>query len=705
MKGIIFLGLCISPFSFAQQSVQDSMKTKDIQEVSLLKKLPVTKEIIHVKKDLEGKNLGQDLPILLKNQTSVETTSDAGNGIGYTGLKIRGVDGTRINIMLNGVPYNDSESQGSFFVNLPDITSSASTIAIQRGVGTSTNGVASFGGSVNIFLQNPSEKPYFSTQNSYGSYQSHKHSFELGSGNLFNEKFSLLAKYSIIKSDGYIDRAASDLESFNLTALYKNKNTKLRFLYFGGKEKTYQAWNGISKEQYETNPRYNASGEIYDSLKNIVGFYNNETDNYKQNNIQMLWEQQFNSNWKLNTTFHLTLGNGYYENYKSNQKFSKYGLPNLVIGGTTISKADMIRQKWLDNKFYGLVSELQGKFDNWDLQFGGIANQYYGEHFGKIVSGDFLKQAVLPWEYYRNHAVKNEISGYGKALYKINDWSIFGDLQVRNIQYQSIVDKASPEEAPVFDKTYTFFNPKLGVTYQSTVGNFYFSYANAHREPVRSDLQNNTNIKPEVLHDFELGFSPQLHRLELSANLYYMLYQDQLVLTGALDDVGAALHENIGKSYRTGVEITANYPLTEKWKLLLNTTISQNYNQNYYVETPSGMIQYGNTAIAFSPNFITNFTVNYSPIKNISFSIINKWVSKQYINNTQTEEYKLDPYFLSDFNFAYQNKFKNTEVGIYLLVNNILNKKYTNYGVDYGTPYYYAQARANFSIGINLKFF
>jgi iron complex outermembrane receptor protein len=230
MKGIIFLGLCISPFSFAQQSVQDSMKTKDIQEVSLLKKLPVTKEIIHVKKDLEGKNLGQDLPILLKNQTSVETTSDAGNGIGYTGLKIRGVDGTRINIMLNGVPYNDSESQGSFFVNLPDITSSASTIAIQRGVGTSTNGVASFGGSVNIFLQNPSEKPYFSTQNSYGSYQSHKHSFELGSGNLFNEKFSLLAKYSIIKSDGYIDRAASDLESFNLTALYKNKNTKLRFL-------------------------------------------------------------------------------------------------------------------------------------------------------------------------------------------------------------------------------------------------------------------------------------------------------------------------------------------------------------------------------------------------------------------------------------------------------------------------------------------
>ena len=290
MKGLIILGLGISPFYFAQTTVQDSLKTSEISEVKLLKKLPVTKEIILVK-NLENKNLGQDLPVLLKNQTAVETTSDAGNGIGYTGLKIRGVDGTRINVMLNGVPYNDSESQGSFFVNLPDITSTASQIIIQRGVGTSTNGVAAFGASVNILSQDPSENAYFSTQNSFGSYNSHKNSFELASGSLLNGKLSMTGRYSIIKSDGYIDRASSDLSSYNFVALYKNGKTKLRFLTFGGKEKTYQAWNGISKIQYENNPTYNSSGEIYDAAGNIVGYYDDETDNYKQQHYHFLWEQ------------------------------------------------------------------------------------------------------------------------------------------------------------------------------------------------------------------------------------------------------------------------------------------------------------------------------------------------------------------------------------------------------------------------------
>ncbi|QCX53255.1 TonB-dependent receptor [Elizabethkingia sp. JS20170427COW] len=705
MKGFIFLGLCISPFYFAQQVGQDSIKTQEISGVKLLRKLPVTKEIINVKRDLDNRNLGQDLPILLKNQTSVETTSDAGNGVGYTGLKIRGVDGTRINIMLNGVPFNDSESQGAFFVNTPDITSSASNIVIQRGVGTSSNGVASFGASVNILTQEPSEKSYFSTQNSVGSFNTHKHSFEVGTGSLLNGKLSMMARYSIIKSDGYIDRAFSDLSSYNFTAVYKNGNTKLKFMTFGGKEKTYQAWNGISKEQYETNPTYNSSGEIYDANGNIVGYYNNETDNYKQQHYHLLWEQRFNDQWNLNTTLHYTKGQGYYDNYKSDQKFSKYGLPALIVNDSIrIERGDLIRQKWMDNHFYGVVSELNGQLERWNLNFGVVANQYYGDHFGRITSGSNLQQVILPFEYYRNHAIKNEVSGYAKALYKIDNFEVFGDLQLRHIDYKSKVDQASLEEAPEFSKKYSFFNPKVGVNYHLGAGVLYLSYANAHREPVRSDLKENNEIRPEQLHDFELGYHHNFGDLYLSANLYYMLYRDQLVLTGALNDVGAHLHQNVGKSYRRGLEISAKYRLNEKWNALANLAFSQNKNKDYKIETANGTESLGNTTIAFSPNFIGNFTLNYLPVKNLELSWSHKAVGKQYINNTQTEEFKLKPYYLSDFVATYKTQWGKTDIGLHLMVNNIFNTRYTNYGADYGVPYYYAQARANFLAGVSLRF-
>lgn len=704
MKGFVFCGLCIGPFFFAQNSVQDSLKIQEINEVKLLRKLPVTKEVIQVKKDLENKNLGQDLPILLKNQTSIETTSDAGNGIGYTGMRIRGVDGSRINVMLNGVPYNDSESQGTFFVNVPDLTSSASDIVIQRGVGTSTNGVAAFGGSVNILTQDPSDKAYFSTQNSFGSFNSHKHSFELASGELLDGKLKMMGRYSIIKSDGYIDRAFSDLQSYNFTALYKTGNTQIRFLTFGGKEKTYQAWNGISKEQYETNPTYNSAGEIYNANGDIVGYYDNETDNYKQQHYHLLWQQTFSDQWKLNTTFHFTKGKGYYDNYKSNQKLSKYGISPIIIGNETITRADLIRQKWLDNKFYGAISELQGKLDQWDLNFGLVANQYYGEHFGKIISGSYLQQLNMPWEYYRNHSVKNEVSTYAKALYKLNQFEIFGDVQLRNIDYKTTVDLASAEEAPDFNKNYTFFNLKVGANYHTGSGVIYLSYANAHREPVRSDLVANPEVKPEQLHDFELGYQASLGKLTLSANLYYMLYRDQLVLTGALNDVGSSLHENVGKSYRRGFELSANYKLSKQFSISGNTTISQSKNQDYTIETNQGFVNLGDTQIAFSPNFIGNLSLNYQPDNHFSFTLMNKWVGKQYINNTETEEFKLKPYQLSDFMASYKMNLGKTDAALFLLVNNIFNTRYTNYGADYGVPYYFAQARANFMMGLNLKF-
>ena len=347
--------------------------------------------------------------------------------------------------MLNGVPYNDSESQGTFFVNIPDMASSASQIVIQRGVGTSSNGTASFGASVNILTKNPEEKPYFLTNQSAGSFNTFKHSFEAGTGKFLNNLLSVSARYSIINSDGYIDRAFSKLNSYNINALFEKGNTKLRFLTFGGKEKTYQAWNGIDKATYESNPKFNYSGAIYDAnWENIIGFYDNETDNYRQNHYHLLWEQKLGKIWNLETTFHLTHGEGYYENYKQDAKFSKYDLPNIVENGNTITRTDFIRKKWLDNDFYGVVSNLYGNFKNLNLNFGVAVNQYFGRHYGNVSGVTYTN--IYEHEYYRNNALKNEISGFAKAIYKLNKFEFFGDLQIRNIDYKTYVIDVNAEE-------------------------------------------------------------------------------------------------------------------------------------------------------------------------------------------------------------------------------------------------------------------
>ena len=390
MKGFIFLGVFAAPFYFSQTT--DSVQVTNIQAVEFTKRTPTAKTIINVGKELADKNLGQDLPILLKNQISVVSTSDAGNGIGYTGFRIRGTAGTSVNVMLNGVPYNDSESQGTFFVNVPDLTSSASQIVIQRGVGTSSNGVSAFGASVNVISKDPSDEFSVKSDDSYGSFNTYKYSAEINSGKFWKNRLSVMGRYTYIHSDGYIDRAFSKLHSYNFSALFQEKNTELRFLAFGGKEKTYQAWNGVDKATWETNPKFNYSGAIYDAnWENIVDFYDNETDNYKQNHYQLLWNQRFSDGWKLETTAHYTKGKGYYENYKQDAKFSKYNLPNIIENGIEIKKSDFIRKKWLDNDFYGVISTLYGKLGNLDLNFGAVANQYYGRHFGNV-TGVFLPQ-------------------------------------------------------------------------------------------------------------------------------------------------------------------------------------------------------------------------------------------------------------------------------------------------------------------------
>ena len=705
MKGFIILGLGMSSILSAQI---DTAQVKEIQEVSFTKRLPVSKEIINVQKDLGAKNLGQDLPILLKNQMSVVATSDAGNGVGYTGFRIRGSAGTSINVMLNGVPYNDSESQGTFFVNIPDMASSASQIVIQRGVGTSSNGTASFGASVNILTKNPEEKPYFLTNQSAGSFNTFKHSFEAGTGKFLNNLLSVSARYSIINSDGYIDRAFSKLNSYNINALFEKGNTKLRFLTFGGKEKTYQAWNGIDRQTWETNPRLNYSGQYTDLFTGEEKFYDNETDNYRQNHYQFLWEQNINERWNLETTLHYTKGRGFYENYvRVNEEdedathYSNYNLPVFELNGSPVNQTDFIRKKWLNNDFYGLVSTLYGKFENLDLNFGLVGNQYYGKHYGNVTGVYFPN--IDEYEYYRNRSVKTEVAAFAKALIKVNDFEFFGDLQLRNIDYDTKILMEGDGEGANLDKNWLFFNPKFGVNYQIENGKLFFSYAHAHREPNRDDLFANPNTKPEKLHDFELGLEKTFGNVSFTANAYYMNYVNQLVLSGEINMVGEFIKINSGKSYRLGLELGTLAKVSEKLNVLGNITLSQNKNVDFKIEENSTVTNLGNTDISFSPNIIANAIIQYKPIKNLQLNLNNQYIGKQYLDNTETQSLQLNDYFLTDFNAQYEFKIAKQEVSLQFLLNNIFDKKYVNNGFVYDGPYYYAQAGRNFMIGLSFK--
>ena len=660
--------------------------------------MPVAKEIINVQKDLDSRNLGQDLPILLKNQTSIISTSDAGNGVGYTGFRIRGVAGRGINVMMNGVPFNDSESQGTFFVNVPDLTSSASQIVIQRGVGTSNNGVSAFGASINVISKEPEDKFYFKTDDSYGSFNTYKYSAEVGSGKFWKNRLSVMGRYTGIHSDGYIDRAFSDLNSYNFTALFEEGKTKIRLMAFGGKEKTYQAWNGIDRKTWETNPKYNVSGAIYDAnWENIVGFYDNETDNYRQNHYQLLWEQGINEKWNLETTLHYTKGRGYYENYKQGDPYARYNLPDF--DGEEYS--DFIRKKWLNNDFYGIVSTLYGKFQNVDVNFGVVGNQYYGRHYGNVT--DVFVPQIQGHEYYRNRSVKNEVAGFAKALIKVNDFEFFGDLQLRNIDYDTKILMEGDGEGANLNKNWLFFNPKAGVNYKLGNGKVFFSYAHAQREPNRDDLIANNDVKSEKLHDFEAGLEKQFGKVAFTANLYYMYYLNQLVLNGQISNIGEFIRTNSGKSYRRGIEIGALAKLSKEWEVSGNVSLSQNRNLDFRIENEAGINELGNTEISFSPNVIANLSLKFNPTKNFQFSLMNQYVGKQYLDNTETQDLQLKDYFLTDFNAQYQFKIAKNDVALKLLVNNVFNQKYVNNGYVYNGPVYFSQAGTNFMFGISWK--
>lgn len=699
-------------------------------------KTPTTYSDIN-REEIEENNFGQDLPYLLNSLPSTVVTSDAGAGVGYTGIRIRGVDPTRTNVTVNGIPINDSESHSVYWVNMPDLASSTQNIQVQRGVGTSTNGASAFGASINIKTNDINRKAYATLDNSFGSFNTLKNTIKAGTG-LINDKFTLDTRLSQISSGGYIDRATSDLKSFYVSGAWVGKKSLLRATMFSGKEKTYQAWYGtpesvINGNQEEINAyadRNYIFGSDRDNLLTSGRTYNyytyeNEVDNYQQDHYQLHFNHWFKNNINLTSALHYTRGQGYFEQYRSDEDFSDYGFSPLNFANDTITTTDLIRRRWLDNHFYGGVFSLSYDKGPLNLILGGGANQYIGGHFGEVIWAEFASNSEIRDRYYDNDANKIEAHTYLKGTYKIKKLTLFGDIQYRHINYSflGIDDVSGTIKAVDQNITFDFINPKAGFMYDFNArNNAYFSVAVANREPVRRDFRESTpqnRPQAENLLNFELGYRYKGQKLMVNANGYYMYYTNQLVLTGQINDVGDYTRTNVDESYRAGIEIEAGYRLTQKLSLTGNIALSENKIKafNEYVDDydigGQTIIAHSNTDLAFSPNIIAAAGLKYEPIKNFAISLIGKHVGDQFLNNTSTETRKLNAYTTLNLQTQYTIKevfFKEMTFG--LMVNNLFNELYENNGYTWGYIYggervvenfYYPQAGRNFMVRVLLK--
>ena len=706
MKKLIIFFYLTTISAVSQEIVVDSMKIENLEEVlvssvRVKNNMPIAYNNIS-KEEISNRNLGQDLPILLNFLPNVVTTSDAGAGIGYTGIRIRGINSQSTNVTINGIPYNDAESLGTFWVDLPDFSSSIENLQVQRGIGTSVNGSSAFGASINILTDKISLNPYFENSNSLGSYNTLKNTFRFSTG-LINEQFEFSGRLSKIDSDGYIDRASSDLKSYFFQLSYKKNKTLVKFLNFGGHEITYQAWNGIDQETLEIDRTFNPSGLYYD-INGEIRFHENEVDNYKQDHFQLHWSEIINTRITSNLGINLTNGLGYYEQYNEN------------------NNQDYITRKWLDNQFLVFNYSLEYKYKKNNLIFGTTYSEYDGDHFGEIIwaqnSGDIEYNDL----YYNGNGLKKDFSNFLKYIYQFSDEiTIYGDLQLRNIKYKTIGGSSNLEDFSI-DKSYNFFNPKAGLNFELNKKNrFYFSISKAFREPTRSDFESNPEIKPEELVDIELGWNYKLEEILINANWYYMKYKNQLVLTGEIDDVGAPIRENSGQSYRRGLEIESLLNLSNKITINANMSLSKNKNINYLTSFNSEIVNLGNTQISFSPKLVSSIGFSFTPTNKLYLALTTKHIGDQFMSNTDSKLSKLDSYTISDFNIVY--KLKKTklfdEITISAIINNLLNIDYVSNGyyytyddtwtdpnqaVTYEGVGYYPQATRNYLLGITFKF-
>lgn len=698
-----------------EQEPKDSFYTLtpvEVRSVRAGENSPFTKTNIS-KREVAVRNLGQDLPFLLNQTPSVVVNSDAGNGIGYTNLRIRGTDATRINVTLNGIPYNDAESQGTFFVDLPDFASSSGSIQVQRGVGTSSNGAGAFGASINVSTNEVNKDAYAEINNSFGSFNTLKNTVKAGTG--LRNGFISEVRLSRISSDGYIDRASSNLKSLYFSTGYIKPKTSLRLNIFSGKEKTYQAWNGVSEADLKAGNRT----VNYAGTEKPGEPYNNETDNYTQTHYQLFLNQQFSPRIGFNTAFFYTKGKGYYEQYKADEDYAKYGMPNPPSNGSPITSSDMIRQLWLDNNFYGNIFSFQYKHKKTQATLGGAYTRYDGNHFGKVIWADKGLTSNRNW--YDNDALKTDFNIYFKQQTQFaGKWHLFYDLQYRNVIYE--IDGFRDNPALLIDNSYSFFNPKAGISYSLNGWKSYLSYSIANKEPNRDDFEAGTyeQPKPERLHDIELGVEQAKNKYNWSATLYYMNYKDQLVLTGKINDVGAYTRTNIDKSYRTGIELQGGYKFCNWFDAGANLTLSRNKVKDfteYYDDYDNGGQKQNNfseTYIAFSPAITGSVVFNLKPEKNTEIGLTGKYVSRQYLDNTGNKGRSLNPYYTQDLRALYKLSYKSLkEMNIILQINNVFNKKYEPNGYTYSyfyggetttENYYFPMAGINFMAGLNFRF-
>ena len=691
----------------------DTLRVIDLQEVEVVstratKTTPVAYTNIG-KEELKERNVGQDLPYLLSMTPSALTTSDAGAGIGYTSIRVRGTDGTRINVTANGIPVNDAESHNVFWVNLPDFASSVKDMQVQRGAGTSTNGAGAFGASINMQTGELAMEPYAEFNGSYGSFNTHKETFKVGTG-LIKDHWAFDLRLSDIGTDGYIDRASVGLNSYYLQGAYYADNTSIKFIAFAGREKTYHAWNYASKEEMELYGRkYNSCGYMYTAEDGTMHFYDDQTDNYTQKNYQLLFNHTFTPQWNLNIGLHYTKGDGYYQEYKTNRKLVEYALQPFQWGDEWVKKSDLVRKKAMDNGFGGGIFSVNYRNNRLNASLGGGLNHYDGHHFGRVLWVKNYQGEVSPdHEYYRNKGTKTDGNIYLKADYGLTDkLNVYADMQYRHIDYRikgtndkwnSLTDEGLQQLD--IDERFDFFNPKVGISWQINRNSRLFgSFSVAHKEPTRNNYTDGKlfdHPKSERLMDYELGYTYANSWLNLGANLYYMDYKDQLVLTGELNEIGEPLAANMPDSYRMGVELMAGIRTNFGLSWDINATWSRNRIQNftetlYENEDVSGAhweINHGDTPIAFSPDFLVNNTLSYR-WKSWEASLQSQYVSKQYLNNACQEDQTLDAYFVSNLRLAYTFKLPFTkEITAGLTVFNLFNEEYENNGYA-GSGFYY----------------
>jgi iron complex outermembrane recepter protein len=690
----------LGPLSInAQNAVSkpaDTLKTIDLQQVTVVATMataatPMTFTNLN-KEQIRRADFGQDIPYLLKSTPSVVETSDAGGGIGYTGLRIRGSDATRTNVTIDGIPLNDAEGQGVYWVDLPDLSGSSSMIQIQRGVGTSTNGAGAFGATINLITNGLRPEKYVNYTGGVGSFGTFRNALSAGTG-LMGNKFSVDMKLSSIVSDGYVDRAASNLQSLYLSGLYLFKNGSLKAKLMTGKEKTYQSWYGIPAAYLDSLRTFNPAGTEKSDKP-----YANQVDDYQQTHVHLVYNQQFTTNWHGNLSAHYTKGQGFYEEYKAAQKLNK--ISPVLPKDTT----DLVRQLWLDNDFYGAIASAVYEKNGVEWTTGGGWNQYDGNHFGDITWYKTLKANDLtfkPVEFYRSVSKKTDFNLYSKINAQITkQLSGYLDVQVRAIDYTtSGIDRRKRDISRA--NQYTFFNPKLGLNYVYTEGSrFYASFAVANREPNRNDLIDAENGKlpvPERLYNTEIGWKSQFKTAQFGVNFYQMTYTNQLAITGQINDVGEQIRANVADSYRQGIELEAAFKLSNALIVNTNASFSQNKILNFTENIDNwdtggqDAVKRGTTDLALSPNAIFNAELTYQILKNnrleLSFTPSIKYVGKQYLDNSSNENTVLDAFNYTNFQVYYATKFAKNKtfksMTIKLLIANVLNQKYVNNGWTY----------------------